>query len=159
MFIGGKMVKCTVCNNEVDENAEFCPNCGTKVEEMATTNEVVEQTVSNQNTKFCPNCGKQIDINAVICPKCGVQIERTAEEKSPVLALILSAFFPGIGQFYNGQPKKGIILIIAAIVSLCLMIILIGGILYLIVWIYALYDAYTTAEAINRGETGEDKLF
>lgn len=153
------MVKCTVCNNDVDDNAEFCPNCGTKVEQMATANEVENQTVASQNTKFCTNCGDQIDVNAVICPKCGVQIAGTTEEKSPILALILSIFFPGIGQFYNGQPKKGIILIIAAIISVALFIIMIGAVLYLIVWVYALYDAYTSAVSINNGEQLEDRLF
>lgn len=153
------MVKCTVCNNDVDDNAEFCPNCGTKVEQMATANEVENQTVASQNTKFCTNCGDQIDVNAVICPKCGVQIAGTTEEKSPILALILSVFFPGIGQFYNGQPKKGIILIIAAIISVALFIIMIGAVLYLIVWVYALYDAYTSAVSINNGEQLEDRLF
>lgn len=153
------MVKCTVCNNDVDDNAEFCPNCGTKVEQMATANEVENQTVASQNTKFCTNCGDQIDVNAVICPKCGVQIAGTTEEKNPILALILSIFFPGIGQFYNGQPKKGIILIIAAIISVALFIIMIGAVLYLIVWVYALYDAYTSAVSINNGEQLEDRLF
>ena len=153
------MVKCTVCNNDVDDNAEFCPNCGTKVEQMATANEVENQTVASQNTKFCTNCGDQIDVNAVICPKCGVQIAGTTEEKSPILALILSIFFPGIGQFYNGQPKKGIIIIIAAIISVALFIIMIGAVLYLIVWVYALYDAYTSAVSINNGEQLEDRLF
>lgn len=153
------MVKCTVCNNDVDDNAEFCPNCGTKVEQMATANEVENQTVASQNTKFCTNCGDQIDVNAVICPKCGVQIAGTTEEKSPILALILSVFFPGIGQFYNGQPKKGIIIIIAAIISVALFIIMIGAVLYLIVWVYALYDAYTSAVSINNGEQLEDRLF
>lgn len=153
------MVKCTVCNNDVDDNAEFCPNCGTKVEQMATANEVENQTVASQNTKFCTNCGDQIDVNAVICPKCGVQIAGTTEEKSPILALILSVFFPGIGQFYNGQPKKGILLIIAAIISVALFIIMIGAVLYLIVWVYALYDAYTSAVSINNGEQLEDRLF
>lgn len=153
------MVKCTVCNNDVDDNAEFCPNCGTKVEQMATANEVENQTVASQNTKFCTNCGDQIDVNAVICPKCGVQIAGTTEEKNPILALILSIFFPGIGQFYNGQPKKGIIIIIAAIISVALFIIMIGAVLYLIVWVYALYDAYTSAVSINNGEQLEDRLF
>ena len=153
------MVKCTVCNNDVDDNAEFCPNCGTKVEQMATANEVENQTVASQNTKFCTNCGDQIDVNAVICPKCGVQIAGTTEEKNPILALILSVFFPGIGQFYNGQPKKGIIIIIAAIISVALFIIMIGAVLYLIVWVYALYDAYTSAVSINNGEQLEDRLF
>ena len=126
---------------------------------MATANEVENQTVASQNTKFCTNCGDQIDVNAVICPKCGVQIAGTTEEKSPILALILSVFFPGIGQFYNGQPKKGIIIIIAAIISVALFIIMIGAVLYLIVWVYALYDAYTSAVSINNGEQLEDRLF
>ncbi len=152
------MVKCNVCGNEVEESAEFCQNCGTKVDKSAPVENVGTQTVENQNTKFCSNCGEKIDINAEICPKCGVRVAGTSEEKSPILSLILSAIFPGLGQFYNGHPKKGIIIIVAAIVSAFLFIIFIGLILYLLVWIYGLYDAYKSAESINNGIDVPDKI-
>ncbi|MCI7428867.1 MULTISPECIES: hypothetical protein [Methanobrevibacter] len=50
-------------------------------------------------------------------------------------------------------------IIIAGAISVFLCLLLIGALLYLIVWLYSLYDAYTTAEALNRGEILEDKLF
>ena len=80
-------------------------------------------------------------------------------EKNPVFALVLSLIFPGLGQFYNNQNKKGIILIIAFLVSWVLMFILIGFILILIVWIFGMYDAYSTAKALNNGEYVEDQFF
>ena len=49
--------------------------------------------------------------------------------------------------------------IIAYIVSAVLVFILIGFVLILIVWIWALIDSIKSTEAINRGEFVEDKLF
>ncbi len=36
-------------------------------------------------------------------------IAEIKEEKSPAIALVLSLVFPGLGQYYNGEIKKGII--------------------------------------------------
>jgi len=65
---------------------------------------------------------------------------------SPVLALILSFFIPGLGQFYTGQFLKAIALFILAVIFAGLSTVLIGIPFYLIIWIYSMYDAYTTAE-------------
>ena len=80
-------------------------------------------------------------------------------EKSPAIALVLSFIFPGIGQIYNDQTKKGIYLIVGYIVSWLLIVILIGALLILLIWLYGMYDAYTSAKAINEGKYLEDKLF
>lgn len=169
------MLKCSVCGSEVDENVQFCQNCGTKIDKSALIGESQNQPdlnndsqnhsvqnqnqpAQNQNTKFCQNCGAKIDINAEICPKCGVRVAGSSEVKSPILALILSFFLPGLGQFYNGHSKKGIILLVAAIISIILYVILIGALLYLIIWIYGLYDAYKSAEAINKGINVPDEI-
>lgn len=64
---------------------------------------------------------------------------------SPIVAAIISFFFPGIGQVVQGETKKGIIMFVAAIVlSIILTYALgtIGNIIYLIYAIYAAYDAY-----------------
>ncbi|MBP2143658.1 TM2 domain-containing membrane protein YozV [Methanococcus voltae] len=73
-------------------------------------------------------------------------------QKNPILAGILSFLIVGAGQIYNGQIKKGILLLIAGLISGFLMFFLIGFILLPIVYIYAIYDAYTTADKINKGE-------
>jgi TM2 domain-containing membrane protein YozV len=69
--------------------------------------------------------------------------------KNPGLAAILSFFYMGLGQIYNGQLSKGIAFIIAYSISWLLMFILIGFITTPILWIYGMYDAYKSAEKIN----------
>ena len=106
-----------------------------------------------KETKFCSNCGEEIDIDAEICPKCGVRVKApTVGEKNPVLAAILSLLIVGLGQIYNGQIGKGIVLIICYVISIVLCTILIGIPLLVILWIYGIYDAYNTANKINAGE-------
>lgn len=72
-------------------------------------------------------------------------------QKNPGLAAILSFFIVGLGQIYNGQIGKGIGLMVAAMISGLLCTVVIGFILLPAVWIYAIYDAYKTAEKINQG--------
>jgi tetratricopeptide (TPR) repeat protein len=71
------------------------------------------------------------------------------ENKIPGLAVLLSFLFPGLGQIYNGQIQKGIRFIIAGIVSLVLTAVVIGNILYIIIWIIGMVDAYNTAKKIH----------
>ncbi|KAF1076160.1 hypothetical protein MKMG_01563 [Methanogenium sp. MK-MG] len=67
---------------------------------------------------------------------------------SPLLALIFSFFIPGLGQFYTGQFLKAILLFVVAGVLAFFWFTLIAIPLYLIVWIYGMYDAYTEAQSI-----------
>ncbi len=69
--------------------------------------------------------------------------------KNPGLAAVLSFFFMGLGQIYNGQLAKGIFFIIIYSLSALLMMIVIGLITTPILWIYGMYDAYKSAEKIN----------
>lgn len=64
---------------------------------------------------------------------------------SPFVAVVLSFFIPGLGQFYTGQLIKAIVLFVAAVIFGALSTILIGIPFYLIVWLYSMYDAYTVA--------------
>jgi TM2 domain-containing membrane protein YozV len=96
-----------------------------------------------------------MDVNAQVCASCGAAVV----QKNPILALVLSLLFPGLGQLYNGQNRKGITLIIAYVVFLILSLILIGIILAILIWLYGMYDAFTSAKALNNGETVEDRIF
>ena len=62
---------------------------------------------------------------------------------------MLSFFYTGLGQIYNGQIGKGILLLIIYGASWLAMAVLIGFITTPILWIYGMYDAYKTAERIN----------
>jgi TM2 domain-containing membrane protein YozV/type II secretory pathway pseudopilin PulG len=60
------------------------------------------------------------------------------EERSPVLAAILSFVIAGLGQIYNGQIGKGLLILFTS---------------WLIFpWIIGIFDAYKTAGRINKGE-------
>jgi TM2 domain-containing membrane protein YozV len=69
------------------------------------------------------------------------------EQKSQMIAGTCSTFLPGLGQVYNGEAAKGFALFIMTIVGLAIFVI--PGV---IVWFYALYNAYTTAGKMNTGE-------
>jgi len=63
-----------------------------------------------------------------------------------LLGLILSFFIPGLGQFYTGQFLKAILLFVAAGIFAFFWFTIITIPLYLIVWLYSMYDAYTVAQ-------------
>ena len=102
--------------------------------------------------KFCPTCGKPLQFeNAEICPSCGVRISTQSVqikgEKSSGTAALLSFFFTGLGQVYNGDFKRGVLFLIGTYVGLLFFII--PGV---IVWGYQIYDAYSTAKKMSAGE-------
>jgi TM2 domain-containing membrane protein YozV len=73
--------------------------------------------------------------------------------KNPGVAAVLSFFFTGLGQLYNGRFLKGFAFMAAGALNILLMFILIGFVTGPLFWIYNIYDAYTDAERINRAAT------
>jgi TM2 domain-containing membrane protein YozV len=57
-------------------------------------------------------------------------------------AVVLSFFIIGLGQLYNGQAMKGVLLLFGAIV----LGIITGGLLIIPIWLYGMFDAYTVAK-------------
>ena len=70
--------------------------------------------------------------------------------KNPTLAAILSFLINGLGQVYNGQIGKGILIFVVQIINVLLMSIVIGFITTPIVWIWSIYDAYKVATRLNQ---------
>jgi TM2 domain-containing membrane protein YozV len=68
-------------------------------------------------------------------------------EKNPILAAIASLLFSGLGQVYNGSLGKGLLIFFGTLIGS--MFFLIPG---LIVLVYGIYDAYTTAKKMNEGQ-------
>lgn len=69
--------------------------------------------------------------------------------KSPGLAAVLSFLICGLGQIYNGQILKGLIFLVAYIISWWMMWIFIGFITTPILWVWGIVDAYHKAQKIN----------
>jgi TM2 domain-containing membrane protein YozV len=78
--------------------------------------------------------------------------------KSAGLAAVLSFFIPGLGQIYNGQILKGLVLIVIDAINVLLMFILIGYVTHVITVVYAVYDAYKTADRINARHGGSSNF-
>ena len=110
---------------------KFCPECGKSLE--------------NETSKFCNNCGTSLDSSNVIVKKESSQ--EIQEEKSSFIAILCSLFVPGLGQVYNGETEKGVIIFLATLIGTFILII--PGV---IVWIYGMYDAYTIAKKMNNKE-------
>jgi TM2 domain-containing membrane protein YozV len=69
-------------------------------------------------------------------------LDGEAAAKSPGIALLLSLLICGVGQMYNGQVGKGILMLIGCILA---WFILLGW----AVWIWSMVDAYQTAKRMN----------
>ena len=109
----------------------------------------------------CTRCGRgvceecNVPVNGKnVCKNCiGIMAgQNKPQRKEPILSLILSFFIPGLGQIYNGDTNLGIILIIATVASWLLTLACVGFFIFIAIWAFAMYEAYTTAEKINRGE-------
>jgi FlaG/FlaF family flagellin (archaellin) len=87
--------------------------------------------------------------------------------RNPVFAVLFSFLFPGWGQWYNGRRWAGLVFLVVSVIlsvlNIALRLVLIHyqivlTIIFMVlglgIWIYGMYDAYTTAESINRGEIG-----
>jgi len=71
-------------------------------------------------------------------------VDDIRSRSSVLLTAILSIIFPGLGHMYIGEEGKGIKLLIVALIGIILTFVIIGAIVYAIVWIYALYDSVTS---------------
>lgn len=69
--------------------------------------------------------------------------------KNAGLAAVLSALWCGLGQVYNGQIGKGVVMMVLYVVSIFLIFIVIGFITTPILWIWGMIDAYKTSERLN----------
>ena len=72
--------------------------------------------------------------------------------KSPGVAALLSFFFWGAGQIYNEDIAKGLMIYLFAIVIAVIGVLTLGlGLIFLLpLWLWAIYDAHSSAEKFNR---------
>ena len=128
----------------------------------------------------CPYCENVIPAGATKCPACGAPAPATPApspaapasapapqpqqqpvnnggvQKSPSTAGCLSFLICGVGQMYNGQVIKGVVLLVAALI-LGSFTFGVGG---LIIWIVSIVDAAKIAGKINAGrQVGQWEFF
>lgn len=94
---------------------------------------------------FCEEC-KVVISNKNYCKKCVEIVVKKGKitQRNPTIAALLSFIIGGAGQLYNGQIGKGILIFLTT---------------WLIIpWIYGIFDAYNTANKINKGEIVTERV-
>jgi len=125
---------CYNCGNEIPDSAKFCPKCGAKLKDEVDKRNI-DNGFNSQNRNEFKQSFKGRDI---------YRYEKR-ELKNPWIALILSLLIVGLGQIYNGEVKKGLEMLVAAILSGLLSL----GTFWFVVAIYSAIDAWISANKIN----------
>ncbi len=74
------------------------------------------------------------------------ELSRKERRKNPAMAAGLSLLFNGLGQAYNGQLGRGVLVLLGSLLGLFVLIV--PGVA---VWLWGGYDAYRTAKGMNEG--------
>jgi len=127
---------CEKCNAEVAVDAKFCRSCGTALAPMQARNAdlapVHPEPVARPAPAYRPHPAAPVFY------------------KNPGIATLLSFFWMGAGQVYNGQIAKGVAFLVVYLFSILLMFVLIGFITTPILWIIGMVDANASAKRINQ---------
>lgn len=129
---------CSGCGRAMSATDQFCSGCG-------------RRTSPGAPTSLAPTAGTAVAPvqQAMPHPMQPQQQVIVVAPKSPGVAAVLSFFWAGLGQIYNGEIGKGILFMVLYLVSAFLMMAIIGFITTPILWIFGMVDAYKTAEKIN----------
>ena len=83
---------CKQCNIEYTDNIKFCPECGTKLENVRNT---------------CPNCGTEYNEGQKFCSECGngLTSETASQKTSYLLDEIEEICNKGIELYDNAEDE------------------------------------------------------
>ena len=72
---------CNHCGNEnKDDSALFCANCGSSLKEQIV--EVIPVEIKEEKSNYCYYCGKEVKDGSVFCSRCGVPLNEAKKENS-----------------------------------------------------------------------------
>ena len=121
----------------------------------------------------CRNCGTEVAQNIRFCQNCGAVMEASAEptqlfpykseRKAITLAAIVGVFLMGFGQLYLTRFKRGILILIAGIVTGIIFFVAVFGGFFgvsfpiaatigstrLCLWMWQIYDAHKLTNTYN----------
>jgi TM2 domain-containing membrane protein YozV len=161
---------CINCGTELIPNSNYCPRCGTGFEKVPysyqlqqSRNDVLPydrqasqphrmlQTAIDTQQPPQANDTYQPSVHYHYQPpqQQGPAPAYLQDRKNPGVAAVLSFFWTGLGQIYNGQILKGIVLILVQAVNFLLIFVFIGLITFPLFWAIGIWDAYKTAESYN----------
>jgi rubrerythrin len=144
--------KCGSTLNQAGHTFSFCLHCGADVSgKNRTTASAKPRNVSLagpeekvQTRQSTRNVGANVTLR--------VNTQSSGQSRSdvnPAFPAIMSLFFPGIGQFMNGQPTKGVLLLLALFVLA--VVFHVNGLLLWLGHGLAALDAYSIARRRRDG--------
>ena len=90
--------KCSKCNTDIDNSAQFCPNCGTKCERKQEWICAHCQTKNSAEANFCKQCGKSSQPPSVLAQK--LQVWSSSPYAKYIIGLIILLLITGLGSYY-----------------------------------------------------------
>jgi len=123
---GERLVYCSTCGKQNVASAGFCGDCGAALKPPA-------QARPEGQRGLAPERGGGMRQRSDM---------RYAQGKEPVVAMLLSILIVGLGQFYNGDTKKGALMLVGAIVLGFLTL----GLAWVAILIWSAIDAYKVAK-------------
>ena len=143
-------IHCPNCHERLTEMHHHCTHCG-----MALPSGVLYALASALGVTPPPSPGLTVGaIPRHVSPTPSLSALSTAEERytsptyhsalRPWLAATLSLIC-GLGQLYNGQIVKGVVLLLCGIAAVLAWQFLLGKMLAPCLWLYAISDAYLVA--------------
>jgi TM2 domain-containing membrane protein YozV len=136
---------CSKCGAQNDDSARFCQKCGSPLAAPSPNPPPPAQGPAPPQVQAPPPLYQAPPIPVDPRMRGGPQMPPMvagkvyATGKTPWVAVLLSFLLAGVGQFYNGDTKKGAIMLVAGIV----LIFTIVGYLGIMVW--SMIDAYQVA--------------
>ncbi|MGA2885223.1 MAG: zinc-ribbon domain and TM2 domain-containing protein [Halobacteriota archaeon] len=180
---------CRLCGAKLIADSKFCANCGQPIYEAPTTIQETDyvdlrpqsaaqpvyqeqeyypeeykpsQAATAQSSALGPEAyppAAAAPFSATPTPQQAPVPVYMADRKNPGVAAVLSFFWAGLGQIYNGQLAKGIGFIVLYAFCVLLIFAVIGFILVPIVWIIGIWDAYNTAKQYNEKQQQNERLY
>ena len=135
---------CPKCGADNSGGAQFCEKCGSQLPVVAAAGGGLAASPGGVQ-QYAP----QPYDDRMRAPGGSPQIpgRRYAQDKNPVVAVILSFLLCGLGQLYNGDVKKCFTMWGIALLIIILAVVTggAGGLLGFIIWIWSMVDAYNVA--------------
>lgn len=122
------MAFCANCGKKLEDDFEFCPECGHGV--MDSSDDAYDNSFTHEDhvarMKKCDKCGEEMPEDAFYCLNCGYAFDEQFEDfgdikqrlnqqigiwKNKWIALFLCIFFGWLGahRFYEGKMVTGVI--------------------------------------------------